>query len=178
MVRNLELKVAMDAGAFAEVVRRARFLGESRVVRQVDTYFAVPTGRLKLRETSEGEARHAELIGYSRPDEAGARWSEYYRAEFQPEQIAPLIAMMQKTIGVRTVVAKEREVVVTRRTRIHLDTVDQLGHFVELETVVGEDAGDSGADAELADVVAMLGLGEHRIVAGSYSDLIELEENA
>ncbi|MCC6704796.1 MAG: class IV adenylate cyclase [Thermomicrobiales bacterium] len=172
-MRNLELKVAVEAGAFEEIVRRARKLGASVTVSQVDTYFAVPSGRLKLREISEGSNRRAELIGYSRPNEEGARWSEYYRADFRPEQIAPLIAMMKQTIGVRTVVSKEREVVVTGRTRIHLDQVEGLGRFVELETVVGEEPGDSGADQELADVAGMLGLYDHPVVAGSYSDLIE-----
>lgn len=172
-MRNLELKVVVPGESFEGVARKARLLGESRRVEQVDTYFAVPSGRLKLREITEGSERRAELIGYSRPNEDGARWSEYYRAEFKPEQIAALIKMMKETIGVKVVVRKEREVVVTRRTRIHLDTVDSLGHFVELETVVGDDEGDSGASDELRDVSAMLGLDAFSVVAGSYSDLLE-----
>ena len=165
-MRNLELKVAMPEADFDDVVRRARRLGSPATVSQVDTYFAVPSGRLKLREITEGGNERAELIGYTRPDEAGARWSEYYRADFRPEQIAPLIAMMKQTIGVRVVVRKDREVVVTGRTRIHLDHVQDLGHFVELETVVGDEIGDAGAANELKDVAAMLGLDAFEIVAG------------
>ena len=177
-MRNLELKVSAGDEAFAEVVERARRFGESRSIDQVDTYFAVPTGRLKLREIGEGDVHRAELIGYSRPDESGARWSEYYRADFKPSQIAPLIAMMKQTIGVRTVVRKRREVIVTGRTRIHLDTVEGLGHFVELETVVGDEDGDAGAGSELAAVAAALGLNDLPVVAGSYSDLIDMEERS
>jgi predicted adenylyl cyclase CyaB len=172
-VRNLELKVAVDNAAFVEIVRRARRLGESRHLKQTDIYFAVPSGRLKLREFTEGAVHSAELIGYSRPDQEGARWSEYYRAEFQPSQIAPMIAMMKQTIGVKTVVSKQREVIVTGRTRIHLDHVSNLGLFVELETVVGDDIGETGAAEELAEVAAMLGLNAYPVIAGSYSDLIE-----
>ena len=177
-MRNLELKVSAGDEAFADIVERARRLGEFRSMSQVDTYFAVPTGRLKLREISDGDVRRAELIGYSRPDESGARWSEYCRADFEPSQIAPLIAMMKQTIGVRTTVRKQRDVVVTGRTRIHLDTVEGLGHFVELETVVGDEDGDAGAGAELAAVAEALGLNDLPVVAGSYSDLIDMEERS
>lgn len=177
-MRNLELKVAVDNAAFVEIVRRARRLGESRHLKQTDTYFAVPAGRLKLREFTEGAVQSAELIGYSRPDQEGARWSEYYRADFQPNQIAPLIAMMKQTIGVKSVVSKQREVIVTGRTRIHLDHVSTLGLFVELETVVGDESDDQGAKEELAEVADMLGLNAYPIIAGSYSDLIEGKEQS
>ena len=177
-MRNLELKVAVDDAAFEEIARRARRLGDSNRVAQTDTYFAVPSGRLKLREITEGSSRRAELIGYSRPNEDGARWSEYYRAEFRPEQIAALVAMMKKTSGGRTGVKKEREGGVTGRTRLHLEQGEGLGRFVELETVVGDETGDAGADVELADVAGMLGLDAHQVVAGSYSDLIEMEEGS
>jgi predicted adenylyl cyclase CyaB len=172
-MRNLELKVACDADRFAAVQRSARALGPSSVIRQRDTYFAVPTGRLKLREIEENGARTAELIGYSRPDVAGARWSQYYRAEFRPEQIAPLVAMMERTIGVRVVVEKLREVVIYRRTRIHLDRVERLGHFVELETVTGDDVTEAEAERELTAVAERLGIAGLPAIGGSYSDLLE-----
>jgi adenylate cyclase class IV len=172
-MRNLEMKVACDAETFASVQRAARALGPSSVINQRDTYFAVPSGRLKLREIDDGVSRRAELIGYSRPDVAGARWSQYYRAEFSHGEIAPLTAMMERTIGVRIVVSKVREVVVYRRTRIHLDHVEQLGHFVELETVTGDDVTEAEAERELADVVELLGIGGLPTVGGSYSDLME-----
>jgi predicted adenylyl cyclase CyaB len=106
----------------------------------------------------------------------GARWSEYYRAEFLSSQIAPFITMMKSTIGVKTEVAKQREVVVTGRTRIHLDQVAGLGHFIELETVVDSEDGADRADTELSEIAGMLGLGAYPAVAGSYSDLMEGNE--
>lgn len=171
-MRNLELKVACDEEGFAEVRMRALRLGASTHLRQRDTYFAVPSGRLKLREIDGGAARRAELIGYSRPNLDGARWSEYYRAELDPEQIAPLVEMMRKTIGVRIMVEKRREVVMHRRTRIHLDDVEGLGHFVELETVVGESDDDAGAADELNEVAEALGLSRYAAIGSSYSDLL------
>lgn len=172
-MRNLELKIACDAEAFAQIQQRARALGPSFVLSQRDTYFAVPSGRLKLRELDDGNAKSAELIGYSRPDVEGARWSSYYRAQFSPREIAPIKAMMERTIGVRVVVSKVREVIAYRRTRVHLDHVEHLGHFVELETVTGDDVSDSEAELELAEVMEKLGLDQFAAVAGSYSDLME-----
>jgi adenylate cyclase class IV len=172
-MRNLELKIACDAAAFEEIQRKARALGPSFMHSQRDTYFAVPSGRLKLRELDDGYTRSAELIGYTRPDVEGARWSSYYRAQFSPGEIAPLKAMMERTIGVRVVVSKVREVIAHRRTRIHLDQVEHLGQFVELETVMSDDVTDSEAELELAEVVELLGLGQYAAVAGSYCDLME-----
>ena len=65
-MRNLELKVSAGDEAFTDIVERARRLGEFRSMSQVDTYFAVPTGRLKLREISDGDVRRG------RPDGRGA----------------------------------------------------------------------------------------------------------
>ena len=172
-MRNLELKVSCDAETFAAVQRAARALGQSSVIRQRDTYFAVPSGRLKLREIDDGVSQRAELIGYSRPDVAGARWSQYYRAEFSHGEIAPLTAMMERTVGVRIVVSKLREVVIYRRTRIHLDQVEHLAHFVELETVTGGEFTEAETERELAEVVELLGIGGLPEVGGSYSDLME-----
>ncbi len=172
-MKNLELKVACDAETFAAVTRAARALGQSTLVRQRDTYFAVPSGRLKLREIDEGGERSAELIGYSRPDVAGARWSQYYRAEFSPGQIASLAQMMERAIGVRVVVEKRRVVVIHRHTRIHLDQVEQLGSFVELETVMSGDLSETEAERELAEVAQRLGIEDLPVVGGSYSDLLD-----
>lgn len=172
-MRNLELKVACDAESFAAVQRVARSLGSSILIRQRDTYFAAPSGRLKLREIDADGTRSAELIGYARPDVAGARWSQYYRAEFSPGQIAPLVEMMERTIGVRVVVEKAREVILYRHTRIHLDQVDGLGQFVELETVIDDELSDAEAERELAEVTALLGIDGMPAVGGSYSDLLE-----
>ncbi len=105
---------------------------------QVDTYFAVEQGRLKLREIVHtrpaGETTAtAELIRYERPDEAGARVSAYERTELaDPTETRAQLAAEH---GIRGVVEKDRELWLVDATRIHLDRVVGLGDFVELETV-------------------------------------------
>ena len=177
--RNLELKVSCDEADLERVRARLFAAGATTIrLRQVDTYFAVPRGRLKLRETAgpNGDHRAAELIGYARPDVAGARWSAYHRVSVAPGDASTLKNALAATIDVRVVVSKVREVGLLDRTRVHLDRVEGLGCFVELETVVGPDEGGAGADVELSQVAALLGLDRLEPVAGSYADLADLRQ--
>lgn len=183
-MRNVEAKLRCDPRALGEVRERAarlgaRFLGE---LRQVDTYFHVPRGRLKLREVrAEGMAPEVWLIGYGRPDHAGARESAYEMVSVADPPA--LLTILEQTLGVRTRVAKTRSVLFLRHTRIHLDAVDQLGTFVELETLVGERddrrGGETGtasreeAEREIAEIANALGLSLSDGLAGSYADLLE-----
>jgi predicted adenylyl cyclase CyaB len=86
-----------------------------------------------------------------------------------------LRAALAETVGVAAVVTKTRDVAILGRTRIHLDSVEGLGEFVELETVIeGQDEGD--AAEELAEVADALGLGAYERIAGSYGDLVDRGE--
>lgn len=172
--RNLELKVGCDSVGLAEV--RDRLTAAEiplLTLGQVDTYLAVPSGRLKLRETApsqEGEST-AELIAYARPNSSGPRWSTYHRVPVTISDAPVLKAALTATIGVLIEVTKTRTVGVWGHTRVHLDDVRRLGAFVELETVVaGLD--EVGANEELAEIAALLGLDRRQPIPGSYSDLL------
>ena len=129
--RNIEVKARVMDG---EALRRAAHALPARdagMMRQVDTYFHVPRGRLK-RRVIDGE--RAELIAYDRPDRGEAKRSDY--------RIAPVVdadavlAVLGAALGVRVRVEKERRLLLHHHTRIHLDRVTGLGEFVELETVL------------------------------------------
>jgi adenylate cyclase class IV len=183
-MRNVELKVARDAAALARTRALALAAGAVPVglLRQTDTYFHTPRGRLKLRQIREdGQPERAELIGYARGDVAGARESEYHIAAIAD---APgLIATLEAALGVRVRVEKRRELLLLRHTRIHLDAVERLGNFVELETLVG--AAEPGRDGaagvadtaagarELREIAAALELPLEAGIPGSYADLLE-----
>ena len=171
--RNLELKVRCVAAELEGIRARLLAAGVTPVrMRQIDTYFAVPRGRLKLREIAgPGEERAAELIGYTRLDLAAARWSAYDLVPVAPGDVPALKRALTSTVGVRVVVVKERDVGVIRRTRVHLDEVKGLGCFVELETVVAPGDKDETASDELSELAALLGLDGLETVAGSYADL-------
>ena len=173
-MRNLELKVQCDEAMFAEVSARADALGARQSLWQRDTYFSVPHGRLKLREIrEEGADSAAELIGYSRPDLEGSRWSTYHRAVISTSEVDALREGLASTIGERIVVEKRRDVVLVKQTRIHLDNVTGLGSFIELETVIDGALSDENAAIEHVAIIAALGIGDLPPVGGSYSDLLE-----
>ncbi len=153
---NLELK-ARDPDP-ARSLERALALGaEDRgELTQRDTYFARAGGRLKLREQSPGET---ELIQYRRPDERGPRTSGY---RIVPADEA-LKEALDAALGTLVVVEKRRRLLLWEGVRIHLDDVEGLGSFIELESVNGDPAKIERLRSELA-------LGEP--IAGSYCDLV------
>jgi homotetrameric cytidine deaminase len=159
--RNLEIK-ARDADP-ARSLELALALGaEDRgEIAQRDTYFAGARGRLKLREQTPGEA---ELIEYRRPDEEGPRESSYRVVPVADPDA--LKAALDAALGTLVVVEKRRRLLLAGSVRIHLDEVEGLGSFVELEAV-GES--DSGAVDRLR---GELEIGVNALVAGSYSDLL------
>src|SRR5262249_54837161 len=111
----------------------------------------------------------AELIAYDRPDAGGVRVSEYVVAGVT--EPAALLRALSHALGVRTVVAKERELWFHAATRIHLDHVERLGSFIELERVVGDRSVEE-ARAEYERVAAALSTDSLEPVATSYADLL------
>src|SRR3954447_15297646 len=112
--RNVELK-ARDPDP-ERSLDRARALGaEDRgELRQRDTYFAAPRGRLKLREQEPGQAQ---LIAYERPDAAQARESRYRIA---PVADAPALRdALDAALGTTVVVDKRRHLLLYEGVRIH-----------------------------------------------------------
>jgi adenylate cyclase class IV len=174
--RNLELKVACSTAQFAEIERRLLTLvcNPVHTVHQVDTYFTVDTGRLKLREFRGAESNaveRGELIAYQRIMQAGSRWSNYVVAPIAGDAVQSLLDGLLMTHAVLAIVDKVRTVGIVGHTRVHLDRVEGLGTFVELETVVRQQDDDDAA-TEHQEVIAALGLAALSSVAGSYSDLV------
>lgn len=81
-------------------------------------------------------------------------------------------ALLATALTTRGIVTKERHVYLAGRTRIHLDRVDGLGDFIELEVVLAPDADEAGGEAEAHDVFAKLGVSHDDLVAVAYVDLL------
>jgi adenylate cyclase class IV len=113
------------------------------------------------------------LIQYCRTDQTGPRTSTYHRVPISTEQLAGIGVALLAALPVLVTVQKERTVAIWRSTRIHLDQVETLGHFVELETVLDDaQLNDAHGRAEFDSVVDWLGLAGLESIPGSYSDLI------
>lgn len=100
---------------------------------QEDIYFNAPEGRLKLRKESSGASQ---LIFYHRPDCAAVRESQYQI--YQTADSSALESLLKNALGIRLVVKKRRTLYLFRNVRIHLDRVDSLGDYLELESVVSD----------------------------------------
>jgi adenylate cyclase class IV len=165
-MRNLEIKARVTS--LADIRRRLRASADatrSAILRQTDWYFRVPRGRLKLRQV--GSRRDAELIAYLRADRTYARTSEFQR--LPAPDAAGTRRLLEHMLGASACVRKRREVWLYRNARIHLDTVESLGQFIEVEVVVTE--GMPQARALMTELRGVLGISSKDLVAGSYGQL-------
>jgi predicted adenylyl cyclase CyaB len=169
-VRNLEFKAHL--GDPRAVLAQARELGADswEDLRQTDTYFAVAAGRLKLRETAGFQA---ELIYYQREENGASRPSDYEIAHSADAEA--LRSVLSKALGVLATVKKRRTLLVLDSTRIHLDNVEGLGSFIELETLVKQD--EAEARVRIDGLVRALGFDWSDCLRASYLDLM-LQEKA
>jgi homotetrameric cytidine deaminase len=160
--RNLEIK-ARDADPRrtheAALALGAEDQGE---LTQRDTYFGGARGRLKLREQTPGEP---ELIQYRRPDDPGPHTSEFRNTPVAAA--GALQTALDAAFGTLAVVEKRRRLLLWEGVRIHLDEVDGLGTFVELEAPE-----DGDEEAKVARLREALAIADDDLVAGSYSDLL------
>jgi homotetrameric cytidine deaminase len=169
--RNVELK-AHDHDPEATLAAALGHGAEDQgVLRQKDTYFAAREGRLKLREEEDG----ATLIAYARADEAAARTSAYHLVGV-PDPAA-LNAALDAALGTVVVVEKFRRLLLWEGVRIHLDAVEGLGTWVELEAVAPAGSDLSEEHRKVAELRAVLDMKDEDVVAQGYAALL-LESGA
>ena len=167
MARNVEIKARIDS--IEAVLPRALACadGPPELIAQDDTFFSCPIGRLKLRVFTDGRG---ELIAYERPDASGPKTSDYAIAPVaEPDALRTTLA---RALGLGGRVIKQRTLLLVGRTRVHLDRVEGLGDFLELEVVLrdGESADDGVAEAH--DLLRRLQIDATRLVRGAYVDLL------
>jgi predicted adenylyl cyclase CyaB len=165
--RNIELKARLADLAHAR--DRAGQLATRRLgtEHQLDTYFHVPHGRLKIREI-DGLA--AELVWYDRPDAAGPKASDYRLVPVGNPHSLKLA--LTAALGVRAVVDKRREIFLIDNVRVHLDIVKQLGSFLEFEAVLAPGADDARGFGQVDELMGRFGIAPGDLVTGSYGELI------
>jgi len=165
--RNVEIKARVrDLPAVRRAVEAVAD-GPPALLIQSDTFFAVPRGRLKLRAFTDGTA---ELISYLRHDVAGPRESRFAKVAVNDHDA--LTGVLGAALGVTGVVRKRRDLYRRGPTRIHLDEVDDLGSFLELEVELSD--GQSAAEGEriARELMARLGIADENLVATAYVDLL------
>ena len=163
MALNLELKIKVSSHD-----KMIKLINENggkfiKTLNQKDIYYKFPKGLLKLREQN-GES---ELVKYNRNEKEGERWSDYSLLFLKGENVEEYL---NDLFTIETIVEKERKLYIYENTRIHLDTVKDLGHFLELETVVKKISKEDAVE-EFEKVVEYLELDTSNQIRKSYRDL-------
>ncbi|RLI08684.1 hypothetical protein DRO32_01900, partial [Candidatus Bathyarchaeota archaeon] len=167
-MEKLNVEVKARVADPEEVRRRLLELGaeEMGTFLQTDTYFLTSKGRLKLREVEGLE--EAELIYYERRDEAGPRACRALVLKL-PRRAS---GALREALPVRSVVKKSRTIFRLGPTEIHLDEVEGLGSFLELEVKTGPDLGREEALGVARELLSELGVDAGALVPYSYGDMV------
>lgn len=165
MARNVEIKARLYQRS--ELEDRIVPIADSGpiVLKQTDQFYRVADGRLKLRQIN-GE--HAELIFYRRSDAAGPKTSDYSRVPVvHPDQLAQLLTLALEPLGI---VSKTRTLYLIGQTRIHLDEVEDLGSYLELEVVLEPSQSEADGEVIAKKLMQTLGIRSEDLVEGAYID--------
>jgi adenylate cyclase class IV len=176
---NLEFKARLRNAERIHAVLAHHQIPLAATLRQTDTYFHAPSGRLKLREI-DGEA--AQLIFYQRPDRAEIKRSDYLIAPVA--SASALREALGAAYGIRSVVKKIRELYWLPRKfgahagraapdliRLHLDEVEARGHFLEIEVILHERESPQLVEREAEFWLREFGITPDDLIAESYADL-------
>ena len=165
-MQNLEAKFKLSD------LQRSREKAESlgydfkATFRQRDTFFRVPRGKLKLREEPSGAC----LIHYDRAPSDDLKLSSY---EITPvAEPEPLRAVLSAALGVLAEVRKERTLLMKNNVRLHLDSVDGLGAFGEIEAVLDQGVDSARSRADVDDLIEALGVRRTHLIGVSYADML------
>jgi len=165
---NIEIKAKIDN--VEDIRRKIDKLNATAAVEilQEDIFFNTVKGRLKLRIFSE---ESGELIYYLRNNLAGPKRSDYHI--YKTDKPNTLRQVLEYSLGIRGVVRKKRLLYLVGNTRIHLDEVENLGSFLELEVVLNQGQDEKSGHAKANEIMEKLDVEEKDLVDIAYIDLIE-----
>jgi len=168
MAKNIEIKA--HATDFSEQHKIADELSHTsaQTLIQKDTFFHVEQGRLKLRQFPDASAQ---LIFYQRNNTDGPKLSDYHISETEDGE--GLKSVLEKAYGIRHIVKKVRTLYLVGQTRIHLDLVEGLGEFIELEVVLTENQSTQDGERTALSLMQKLGIDSQNLVDLAYVDLLE-----
>lgn len=164
-MQNLEIKaksINLDEIRNALKLLRA---SKKELLTQRDTYFRVPKGRFKLRD--EGK-KGAYAIYYERNERVAQRLSTYHTLPV--DNPAQYKIFFEKTLGILVEVHKRRELWLYKNARIHLDVVEGLGTFLEIEVMV--ERSEAQAKQLMDQLAVCFELNKRNYIKSSYSDLL------
>src|SRR3954470_3246340 len=167
MARNIEIKARVENVALLQPTVATLASEGPLEIAQDDTFFRCDNGRLKLRAFSLDSG---ELICYRRTNQRGPKESSFLRSPTSsPETLRESLSLAYGQIGR---IRKYRTLYLVGRTRVHLDRVEGLGHFLELEVVLVDDESAEQGIREAGDLMDQLGIQPEQLIEGAYLDLL------
>lgn len=163
MPKNLEIKVKLKSHKEVKEILGENKIQVSELLNQKDIYYKVEKGILKLRVENELQT----LIFYDRNEKSKKRWSDYYLLDLSSVDAN---TYLKRFLEVMIIVKKKRELFLYKNTRIHLDYVQGLGYFLELETRVTNGLKD--AEKRFNYILDLLELRSKNEIRASYKDLL------
>lgn len=165
-MRNVEAKFKLTDRP--RMLERALEIGfaHSGELLQRDTFFVTASGKLKLREEPGG----AQVIHYARRTASGSGLSDYEIVPvIEPDKLRTILSA---ALGVRAEVRKRRVVLIRQNVRLHIDSVESLGEFGELEAVLVEGESEQANRKRLAALLEQLGVEVNALIDASYFELM------
>lgn len=168
MPSNVEVKARVDDVEELKLIAQHLSGTEPTVIPQEDIFFNAPNGRLKLRRLQHGVP--SQLIFYDRKDDTGPKVSDYHIAQVtDPEGIQITLG---KAMGIKGDVKKTRFLYMVGQTRVHVDEVEGLGNFMELEVVLKDGQSVEEGQAIAENLIKQLGVKKENLITGAYMDML------
>jgi predicted adenylyl cyclase CyaB len=167
MPTNIEIKALLTDRAAAEAVAALLSDEGPEIIHQEDFFFPCEGARLKLRIFS---ADRGELIRYERIDRAEARSSSYIIASTSDPQA--LLKILCATLGLTGTVRKKRTLYLIGQTRVHLDQVEGLGDFLELEVVLRPGQAESHGREIANHLMQKFRISPNQLIGAAYVELL------
>lgn len=166
MSLNLEIKARAGDLDKLEGLLRQRSKTPPTSITQEDVFFKVQKGRLKMRCENESEC---ELIYYQRDNTKGPKYSRYFIEHIENPRAKK--KELTRLFGIKTVVKKLRKLFLIDNARVHLDEVEGLGQFVEIEILLDASHSETMAQKMVERLMAMIEISEVDLIKASYEDL-------
>uniref|UniRef100_A0A914R170 CYTH domain-containing protein n=1 Tax=Panagrolaimus davidi TaxID=227884 RepID=A0A914R170_9BILA len=168
MPKNVEIKASLsDFGKTFAIAQKLCNGQEPKIMKQCDTFFKSPNGRLKLREFI-GTDSPAELIFYDRPDSEGPKVSTFVKTETTDP--SNLKSALEKSMEIKGILSKTRYLFMYGQTRIHLDHVEGLGDNMELEVCLNDNQAVEEGNAIAEELMKKLEIPNTALIQGAYID--------
>ena len=164
---NVEIKAKCSDHNKVREILKSKSADFKGIDHQIDTYFKVNSGRLKLRE---GNIEN-DLIYYERENKEGPKESKVILFKTEPD--SSLKNILINSNGVLVMVDKKREIYFIENIKFHIDIVEHLGTFIEIEAIDADDSiGRDKLQSQCKEYMDLFGILDDDLISNSYSDLI------